>query len=153
MIAKLNLTLVYGGSNSGLMADVSTSALNNAGRVIGVYPKILLDKEPLSPSLTEFIYVDSMHVRKDIMMSNSDAFIVLPGGVGTLDEVFEVLTLKILGEHTKPILIINTDGYWDKLFELCQFIVKEEFAGLTLLDSMKFVSNLDEAFQFLGFDV
>jgi len=153
MLAKLNLELVYGGSNYGLMAEVSNATLRNNGSVLGVYPKILQDKEPLSAELTNFVYVDSMHTRKDVMISNSDAFVVLPGGVGTLDELFEVLTLKILGNHNKPVVLINQDGYWDKMIDMCQFLVEENFAGLALLDSMKSVSSLDECFKFLGFNV
>ena len=151
LIGALQLTLVYGGGSNGLMGVVSNEALAGGAEVIGVYPKVLGLKEPVNPNLKNCIYVDSMYERKHIMIDKADAFIILPGGAGTLDEVFEIITLKVLQEHNKPIIFINHNGYWDMLNQLFKHIVENGFAGSDLFDTYRFVSTPEEAFAKLGF--
>jgi len=114
-IAARGLTLVYGGAHVGLMGAVADSALQAGGRVSGVIPQALVDKEVAHAGLSESHIVESMHDRKALMAQLSDAFIALPGGFGTLDELFEILTWALLGFHDKPILLLNQDGYYDHL--------------------------------------
>jgi hypothetical protein len=152
LIAQHGLALVYGGSNSGLMARISDSVLHNGGNVIGVYPAILNLKEPLSHKITTPVIVSNMSTRKEVMISNADAFIILPGGAGTLDELFEIITLKVLGDHNKPIIIISTDDYWRKFEELCKDIVDAKFADSVLFETYRVVATPEEAFKRLGFE-
>ncbi len=151
LIAEYGLNLLYGGSNSGLMAKISDAVVDNGGKVIGIYPGILNQKEPLNPRIDVPIIVETMSIRKNVMISNADAFIILPGGAGTLDELFEVMTLKILGWHNKPIIIISTDNYWKSFEQLCEDIVTAGFAAPVLFDTYRIVATPEEAFKQLGF--
>lgn len=114
-LAENNLKLVYGAGNIGLMGQLADACLEAGGQVLGVIPNFLKEKEVCHTGLTELIVTDTMHQRKEIMEKQSDAFIVLPGGFGTLDEFFEILTWKQLGLHHKPIAIYNPDGYYNHL--------------------------------------
>lgn len=149
-MAASNYKLVYGGSNTGLMAAISYAVMNSGGHVMGVYPKLLHEKEPLSLQISEHILVDTLSIRKDIMISTSDAFLILPGGVGTLDELFEILTLKSLGAHNKPIILLNYEGFWDDLLLMCKNITDRGFINETVMDCMEVVSTLEEAFAALA---
>ena len=151
LIGALQLTLVYGGTSAGLMGKVSNEALASGAEVIGIYPNLLGLKEPVNPNIQQCINVDSMYDRKRLMIDKADAFIVLPGGAGTLDEAFEIITLKVLGEHNKPIIFINHNGYWDILNQLFKHMVDKDFAGSYLFDTYRFVSSPEEAFTKLGF--
>jgi len=151
LIGALQLTLVYGGTSAGLMGEVSNEALAAGAEVIGVYPKLLGLKEPINPNLKNCIFVDSMYERKRLLIDKADAYIILPGGAGTLDEAFEIITLKMLGEHNKPIIFVNHNGYWDILNQLFKHIVDKDFAGSYLFDSYRLVSTPEEAFAKLGF--
>ena len=119
-LAKRNIELVYGGANIGLMGAVADGVLNNGGKAIGVLPNFLRSKEIAHKQLTELILVDTMHERKTKMNDLSDGVIALPGGFGTLDELFEMLTWAQLGLHKKPIAILNIDGYFDSLIIFIQ---------------------------------
>nr|WP_294779399.1 TIGR00730 family Rossman fold protein [uncultured Flavobacterium sp.] len=119
-LAEQNIELVYGGANVGLMGAVADGALNAGGKVIGVLPNFLRSKEIAHQGLTELILVESMHERKTKMNDLSDGVIALPGGFGTLEELFEMLTWAQLGLHKKPIAILNIDGFYDALLELLQ---------------------------------
>ena len=119
-LAKRNIELVYGGANIGLMGAVADGVLNNGGKAIGVLPNFLRSKEIAHKQLTELILVDTMHERKTKMNDLSDGVIALPGGFGTLDELFEMLTWAQLGLHKKPIAILNIDGYFDSLIVFIQ---------------------------------
>ena len=121
--------LVYGGGNIGLMGVVADEMLRLGCKVTGVIPKKLVDLEVAHEGLTELMVVDSMLERKARMMDNSDAFIVLPGGSGTLDEFFEVFTFRQLGYSTKPLALLNVDGFYDPLLTLL-----EHLTGLGFLD-------------------
>jgi uncharacterized protein (TIGR00730 family) len=119
-LAKRNIELVYGGANVGLMGAVADGVLNNGGKAIGLLPNFLRSKEIAHKQLTELILVDTMHERKTKMNDLSDGVIALPGGFGTLDELFEMLTWAQLGLHKKPIAILNIDGYFDSLIIFIQ---------------------------------
>ncbi|WP_125720287.1 LOG family protein [Flavobacterium ustbae] len=119
-LAEQNIEVVYGGANVGLMGAVADGALNAGGKVIGVLPNFLRSKEIAHLGLTELILVESMHERKTKMNDLCDGVIALPGGFGTLEELFEMLTWAQLGLHKKPIAILNTDGFYDSLIELLQ---------------------------------
>lgn len=119
-LAKQNIALVYGGANVGLMGAVADGALSENGTVIGVLPNFLRSKEIAHLGLTELILVESMHERKTKMNDLCDGVIALPGGFGTLEELFEMLTWAQLGLHKKPIAILNINGFYDSLLELLQ---------------------------------
>ncbi len=114
-IAARDLTLVYGGAHVGSMGAVADAALRAGGRVTGVIPRSLVDMEVAHNGLSEIHVVESMHDRKALMAELSDAFVALPGGFGTLDELFEIVTWALLGFHGKPIILFNQDGYYDHL--------------------------------------
>ncbi|WP_367754108.1 TIGR00730 family Rossman fold protein [Flavobacterium sp. WC2430] len=126
-LAKQNMELVYGGANVGLMGAVADGVLKEGGKVIGVLPHFLKSKEIAHEHLTELILVDSMHERKTKMNELCDGVIALPGGFGTLEEFFEMLTWAQLGLHKKPIAILNIDGFYDSLNIMIQTMVDNGF--------------------------
>lgn len=126
-LAQNEITLVYGGGRVGLMGKAADAALTAKGKVIGIIPAHLQRKEVEHNDVTELHIVDSMHSRKQMMVDKSDGFVLLPGGMGSLDELFEILTWKMLGLHDKPIVIANIDGYWDELLTLIDKLVQEGF--------------------------
>lgn len=144
LLAREGITLVYGGGGVGLMGVVANAALDAGATVVGVIPRFLLQREAGHPDLTETIVVDTMHERKLQMFERSEAFVVLPGGLGTLEEFFEVLSWRTLGLHSKPIVIIDQGGYWQPLAALLRGVVEGGFADRTHLDHVAFVSDLDE---------
>lgn len=126
-IAARGLALVYGGARVGLMGVVADAVLARGGRVTGVIPRALVDKEVAHPGLTEQHVVESMHDRKTLMSELAGGFLALPGGFGTLDELFEMLTWAQLGFHAKPIGLLNTAGYFDGLLAFCDRAVQDGF--------------------------
>ena len=126
-LAVQGVTLVYGGAQVGLMGILADSVLEHGGEVVGVIPQALLAKEVAHPRLTELRIVASMHERKAAMAELSDAFVALPGGLGTLEEFFEVLTWAQLGLHGKPCAILNIAGYYDRLLSFLEHAVQERF--------------------------
>jgi uncharacterized protein (TIGR00730 family) len=126
-LAKQNIELVYGGANVGLMGAVADGVLNEGGKVIGVLPDFLRSKEIAHLGLTELILVESMHERKTKMNDLCDGVIALPGGFGTLEELFEMVTWAQLGLHKKPIAILNINGFYDSLIELTHMMVEKGF--------------------------
>ncbi|MFT5208403.1 MAG: hypothetical protein ACI9CE_000117 [Flavobacterium sp.] len=122
-----NIGLVYGGANVGIMGELANTVLEGGGDVIGVIPQSLVDKEVSHQGLTELKVVDTMHERKAIMAEISDGFIALPGGLGTLEELFEVLTWSQLGFHKKPCGILNINHFYEKLSLFLDHAVDEEF--------------------------
>ncbi len=128
LLAERGITLVYGGGGVGLMGALAQAALSAGGQVIGVIPRFLKRAERGLHQLTRIEVVESMHARKERMFALADAFIVLPGGFGTLDETVEMLTWRQLGLHDKPIVLINLDGYWQPLSQLADHIVAAGFA-------------------------
>ena len=127
ILAKENVELVYGGARVGLMGAVADGVLKNAGSVIGVLPHFLKSKEIAHEGLTELIVVNTMHERKTKMSELCDGVIALPGGFGTLEELFETLTWAQLGLHQKPIAILNIDGFYDSLLICIQTMVEKGF--------------------------
>lgn len=126
-LAHRGFGLVYGGGNVGLMGHVADAMLQAGGQVIGVIPRALRDKEVAHQGVTELRVVDTMHQRKAMMHELSDAFIALPGGFGTLDEFFEILTWSQLGIHAKPCGLLNVAGYYDSLLAMLDHAVGEGF--------------------------
>lgn len=119
--------VVYGGGRVGLMGLVADSALEAGAPVIGIIPKHIQAREIEHTDLTELHIVDTMHVRKQMMVDRGDAFVILAGGLGTLDEFFEILTWKQLGLHDKPVIMLNINGYWTKMIEAIRHIASEKF--------------------------
>ena len=115
LMAKYNITLVYGGGNVGIMGTIADEVMNNGGKVIGVIPQVLVDWERQHTSISELLVVDNMHVRKKKMYDLCDAAIILPGGFGTLDELFEMVTWNQLSIHDKMIFILNSGGFYNHL--------------------------------------
>lgn len=127
VIAERGLELVYGAGNVGLMGILADAALEAGGRVVGVIPSLLVDMEVAHVGLTELHVVNSMHERKEMMLATSDAFVAMPGGFGTFDELFEVLTHGQLGFHHKPCGLLNVGGFFDQLLSFLDFTVSQEF--------------------------
>ena len=127
-LASAKLELVYGGGKLGLMGIIADAVVNNGGRAVGFMPHHLNQFEGAHTGIQELHLVDTMHTRKLKMSERADAFIVLPGGFGTLDELFEIITWKQLMLHDKPILIVNAYNYWSKLVELMYHVVDMKFA-------------------------
>ena len=127
LMAKAGMTLVYGGGRVGLMGILADSVLEAGGKVIGIIPEHISKREVQHRELTELHVVDSMHTRKQMMVSKSDAFVVLPGGIGTLDELCEVMTWKQLGIHDKPIVIANVQGYWTPFLQMIDSVIAGKF--------------------------
>jgi len=126
-MVKDNIALVYGGGNVGLMGVIATEVIRLGGEVTGVIPKALLDKELGHNGLTRLHIVKDMHERKAMMAELSDGFIAMPGGMGTLEELFEVLTWAQLGFHYKPIALLNVDGFYDHLIAFVEHLVSARF--------------------------
>ncbi|MEM7534119.1 MAG: TIGR00730 family Rossman fold protein [Chloroflexota bacterium] len=130
-MARRNIDLIYGAGNIGLMGAVSRSVDQHGGNVTGVIPGPLMSKEIMGGGVGEVVEVDSMHTRKAMMESRADAFIVLPGGYGTLEELFEMITWAQLGIHAKPIGLLNVDGFFDPLVQLIDHVAAEGFVRPT----------------------
>ncbi len=126
-LAARSLDLVYGGASVGLMGRMADAALAAGGRVIGVIPRALVDRELAHPRLSELHVVDTLHERKALMAARADAFIALPGGVGTLDELFEIVTWRVLALHHKPIGLLDPGAYFAPLEALLDHMVREGF--------------------------
>ena len=134
LIAKENIELVYGGGNSGLMGEIANSVLEVGGKVIGVIPESLKDLEMCHTGVSKLIITETMHQRKEKMYELADYFIVLPGGIGTIDEFTEVLTLSQLCVHNKACAVINIDGYFDDFLSFLNKTSEENFFKKEHLD-------------------
>ncbi len=134
LIAQQGWRLVYGAGDVGLMGEVARSAMGSGARTLGVIPTHLLGRERGSRDPGEMIITEDMHERKKVMFMNSDAVVVLPGGAGSLDEFFEVLTWAQIGLHGKPIFLLDADGYWQPLIALIDHVIAEGFANGSLRD-------------------
>lgn len=137
LAAREGLTIVYGGGSVGLMGVLADAALQAGGRVVGVIPKTLFEREVGHRGLSETHIVDTMHERKAIMSDLSDAFIALPGAVGTLDELFETWTWAQLGVHEKPFGLLNVAGYYDALLEFLRGVVAHDFMKPIYLEMLQ----------------
>jgi len=151
-LAQRNIGLVYGGSSLGIMGAVANSVLQHDGRVIGVIPRALATREIAHDELSELLVVDSMHQRKARMEALSDGFIALPGGLGTAEELFEILTWAQLGLHRKPCGILNSHGYYDKLISFIDHTVEQQFVKLVHRQMLLTAAVADELLdQFIDY--
>lgn len=126
-MAAQNITLVFGGGSVGVMGVIANEVLKGGGKAIGIIPQFLMDKEVGHTGLTELIITENMHQRKQKMIDLAEGFVILPGGFGTMEELFEVLTWLQLGLHGKPIGVLNIDGFYDPLFAQMDLMVKNKF--------------------------
>lgn len=149
LLAEKNITITYGAGGTGMMGAVAGAALKARGHVVGVVPSGPIQLEPLQPGLTELIHVSNMHERKRRMFALSEAALILPGGMGTLDEFFEMLTWHQIGLHNKPMIIFNHQGYWDPLIALLRHVVASGFARAETLEYFQECKNLRELMTLL----
>jgi uncharacterized protein (TIGR00730 family) len=133
--------LVYGGGNNGLMGEVADAALASGGRVVGVIPQALVEKEWAKRDCSELHVVESMHDRKHLMAQRADAFLALPGGIGTFEELFEVWTWRQLGYHDKPLGLLDVEGYYQPLLQFLQASVRQGFMNDWQMDLVKVDSD------------
>ncbi len=148
-LAEAGWRLVYGAGDVGLMGAVANAAQTAGGATLGVIPQHLLAREVGKRDLTQFVVTENMHERKKVMFVNSDATVVLPGGAGSLDEFFEVLTWAQLGLHRKPIVLLNTQGYWAPLIQLIDHVIKEGFAEQSLEEFFTIAETVPAAMSIL----
>ncbi len=130
IFAERNITLVYGAAKIGVMGTIAKSVLDNSGKVIGIIPNFLKKKEVVHLGLTELITTQNMHERKLKMQEESDGFIALPGGMGTLEELFEIITWLQLGLHQKPIGLLNINGFYNDLIKMLETMVRKGFLSM-----------------------
>jgi uncharacterized protein (TIGR00730 family) len=146
-LAVRGIELVYGGSHVGLMGVLADSTLAHGGKVIGVLPRFMADKELAHPKLTQLHLVDTMHERKQLMAELAEGFVALPGGFGTLEEIFEAITWGQLHLHAYPCALLNVAGYYDSLVEFLRDSVAKGFVRQEQFDSLIVAPGVDELFQ------
>ncbi|HEA30254.1 MAG TPA: TIGR00730 family Rossman fold protein [Leeuwenhoekiella sp.] len=146
-LAAREITLVYGASKIGIMGKVAHAALDQGGKVVGIIPKFLKLKEVVHLGLSELITTENMHERKLRMQEESDAFIALPGGFGTLEELFEIITWSQLGLHHKPIGLLNTSGFYDHLIAMLEEMVRRGFLKMENFELLIVDRNIDTLLQ------
>ncbi|MEZ5647461.1 MAG: TIGR00730 family Rossman fold protein [Alphaproteobacteria bacterium] len=144
LMAKAGIAVVYGGGRVGMMGTVADATLAAGGKVIGFIPEHLHEAEIAHKGITELHIVPSMHIRKRQMFERSDAFIILPGGLGTLDETFEIITWRQLHLHDKPIFIFDIDGYWQPLIKLLDAVIEGHYASAATRRLYRIVSSSAE---------
>ena len=149
LIAKNNFNLVYGGGSVGLMGIISKTAYENGANVVGIIPELLEKREVISHEVTKLIVVNSMHERKAKMANKADVFIAFSGGIGTMEEIFEVWTWAQLGYHKKPVVFLNVNGYYDKLFSFLDFMVNDGFLYKKDRDLIKVFDNSEKMLDYL----
>ncbi len=147
LMAERNIELVYGGGSVGIMGVVADAVMENGGRVLGVIPDFLQKHEVGHEGLSELIVTDNMHDRKRTMFERSDGFIILPGGLGTLDETFEIMTWKQLRLHDKPIIVLDQNNYWQPFENLIQATMANGFAHEAVQDLYCTVSCAEDIFK------
>ena len=149
-LATRNIGLIYGGSNVGLMKAVAEAALAADGKVIGVIPEVLVDLEVAHHGITELHITSTMHTRKALIGEKADAFVALPGGFGTFEELFEVLAWHTLKIHTKPILLLNTNGFYDKLLIFLDHCVTEGMLKPKSRELLLAVNTVEDVLELLS---
>lgn len=147
--ADAGLRLVYGGGSVGLMGIVARSVLDNGGKVTGIIPGFLARKEIMLEQAHELIVTEDMHERKKTMFERADAFVALPGGIGTLEELIEMLTWAQLGRHDKPVLLANVDGFWNPLLDLLNHMAEQNFVSAEFVDRILTVDQMDDVLPVL----
>ncbi|PCI42955.1 MAG: TIGR00730 family Rossman fold protein [Alphaproteobacteria bacterium] len=149
ILAKEKIRLVYGGGNVGLMGIIANRVMKEGGKVTGIIPRHLDEAEGGWKEATDFFVVDNMHDRKRKMFDHSDAFVALPGSIGTLDETIEVITWKQLGLHNKPIVIVNMDDYWQPFLTLIENFIEQEFTDPQTRDLFHVVKTVEDVVPLL----
>ena len=129
ILCRAKINVVFGGGATGLMGEVATTVLDNGGHITGIMPHFMKEVEWQHQGVKDFQFVDDMHERKKRFLLDADALIALPGGTGTLEELFEAITLKKLGKYNHPIIIFNQDGFYDPILNMMDFLIKERFMG------------------------
>ena len=148
-IAEFGHVLIYGGGNSGVMGAAAVATLENGGKVVGIAPHFFNEGNQLLDSCSEFFYTQTMRERKQLMEEKSDVFVVMPGGIGTFEEVFEILTLKQLARHNKKIIIANVNRYFNQLLAMLDKAVNEQFLQANHLQLFSVCNSIDEIFDLL----
>lgn len=149
MMAERGHTLVYGAGNHGVMGSVARGVRDNDGKIIGISPRFFNYDDILYRECTELIFTDTMRERKELMENKSDAFVMAPGGIGTFEEFFEILTLKQLNKHSKPIVVLNIDGYYNPMLEMLEHCVEKGFMRADCMDIFEVLDNNDDVFKYL----
>jgi uncharacterized protein (TIGR00730 family) len=150
LLAKKNITLIYGGGSTGIMGAVADAMMENGGKVIGIITKKLVDWEHQHKGITNLSIVDDMHIRKQKMYDLCDAAVILPGGVGTLDEFFEMVTWNQLSIHDKKIYIINSDNFFDFLLKHIQQMEKQGFLYESVLERITVLNEPGQLLEYLN---
>ena len=148
-LARAEWRLVYGAGDVGLMGEVARAAQGAGGETFGVIPTHLMNLEVGKTDLTRFVITETMHERKKVMVMNADAIVMMPGGAGSLDEFFEVLTWRQLGLHDKPIVLLDADGFWGPLKALLYHVVDEGFADHAMLDFVQSAETAEGVMEIL----
>ena len=150
-MADRNIGLVFGGGRNGMMGAVARGVAQNGGNILGISPKFFEENnaEISFPECSEFIHTETMRERKRLLDEKSDAFIITPGGIGTFDEFFEILTLKQLGRHNKAIVIFNIDGYFDNMLKMMQKSIERRFITEDCIELYKVVTSVEEALDYI----
>lgn len=148
-IAKNGDHLIYGGANLGLMGEIAKTVKANGGKVLGVLPRSLHERKLAFHEADELIITETMRERKEIMDQRADAFIALPGGFGTLEELIEIITLKQLNYHKKPVIILNVDGFYQKLYELFEVYFANKFANPDYENLYTFQTDVNGTFNYI----
>lgn len=149
-IARRGWTLVWGGTTAGLMCALGDAAVEAGARTVAVIPRALVEKGIAYPRASELVATDCMRTRKATMEARADAFVALPGGIGTLEELAEVVTSRQLGFHMKPAVVVNTDGFYDPLIDLLRRMVERRFAKPSLLDLLAVAPDPESALDWLA---
>jgi uncharacterized protein (TIGR00730 family) len=148
-IAANGWKLVYGGNHCGLMGELADSARAAGGRVVGITPRLLVDRGLADQKCDELVVTDDMRQRKGLLEQQGDAFVALPGGIGTFEEVFEILVGRQLGFHSKPIVLLNIDGYYDSFLDMLRHGLKEHFVRPGTLELLFVTDRIDAAMEYL----
>ncbi len=149
IISNYEIKVIYGGGNVGLMGEIARTLIKLKREVIGIIPKFLINKEKINFKITHLKIVTNMSKRKENLFKLGDAFLILPGGTGTLEEVIEVLSWKILKLHNKPIIIYNFDNYWSPLIKQFDKIIKNKFGNKNLQDQFQVIKSSKQLNQIL----
>lgn len=150
LLARANVRLIYGGGSVGLMGIVARSVLRHGGKVTGIIPQFLKDREIMLGEASELIVTSDMHERKRLMFDRADAFLALPGGIGTLEETIEMMTWAQLGQHLKPIALANLKGFWDPLVALLTHMADGGFVHGTARPLYTVIDRIEDVLPTLG---
>jgi hypothetical protein len=150
LLAKHGIRLVYGGGRIGLMGEVADAVIADGGEVVGIIPEMLESQEVGHRGISELRVVTSMHERKNLMFEMADGFVILPGGLGTLDETFEMLTWRQLRLHDKPIVVVDIDGYWQPFEAMVEHIIASGFAAAAIRSLYRTVPSVEALFEALA---